>query len=83
MNKQMIDAKLILPKGVSLEVFMELVNNALEQSDYNYEICNWDATTNQPISHEINSYWYRLVRVSGKENELILEFDKNWKEEEL
>jgi hypothetical protein len=43
MNKQMIDAKLLLPKGVSLEVFMELVNNALEQSDYDYDICGWDS----------------------------------------
>lgn len=82
MNKQMIDAKLLLPKGVSLEVFMELVNNALEQSDYDYDICGWDSYENKPISNEINSCWYRLVPVSGKENELILEFDRNWKEEE-
>jgi hypothetical protein len=82
MNKKMIDAKLLLPKGVSLEVFMELVNNALEQSDYDYDICSWDSYKNEPISNEINSCWYRLVPVSSEKNELILEFDRNWKEDE-
>lgn len=80
MNKQMIKAKLLLPKGVSLEVFMELVNNALEQSDYDYDICSWDSVANKPISNEINSCWYRLVPVHGEKDELILEFDRNWNE---
>ena len=81
MKKQMINAKLLLPKGVSLEVFMELVNGALEQSDYDYDICGWDNHLKESISNEINSCWYRLVPVEGNEGELILEFDRNWNEE--
>jgi hypothetical protein len=80
--KQLNKMSLLLPHNVSLEVFMELVNKALEQSDYNYDLCSWDEYDKKVISNEINSCWFRLVPIRSEQGELVLEFDRNWKDED-